>query len=151
MKRGAALFLMTSVFLIGIPILGYCIFLFPWMAKEVAEANPELAYLHYPVFIGLYATSIPFFLALYQSIKLFSYARKNKAFSELYVKVLKNIKYCAITISILYVAGMPHIIFMGDKDDSPGIVLFGLLVIIASIVIAVFTAVHQKQHGNSNQ
>lgn len=151
MKRGATLFLVISVFLIGIPILGFCIFLFPWMVNEVTEANPELAYLHYPVFIGLYATAIPFFLALYQSIKLLSYFRRIKAFSELSVKALKNIRYCAITISILYVMGMPHIMFMGDTDDSPGIVFLGLLVIVSSIVIAVFTAVQQKRHGNSNQ
>ena len=98
----------------------------------------------YLVLIDLYATAIPFYFALYQAFKLLSYIDKNKAFSDLSVKALKNIKYCAITISILYVAGMPLFFLMADKDDAPGIIVLGLVIIFASIVIAVFAAVLQK-------
>ncbi|KAA6455204.1 DUF2975 domain-containing protein [Bacillus atrophaeus] len=144
MKRGTTLFLKIAVFLIGIPVLALCIFLVPEIANFAAELYPDIAYIKYLVLINLYASAIPFYFALYQAFKLLSYIDKNRAFSELSVRALKNIKYCAITISILFVAGMPLFYLMAEKDDAPGIILIGLVVIFASMVIAVFAAVLQK-------
>ncbi|MCY9107372.1 DUF2975 domain-containing protein [Bacillus atrophaeus] len=144
MKRGTTLFLKIAVFLIGIPVLALCIFLVPEIANFAAELYPDIVYIKYLVLINLYASAIPFYFALYQAFKLLSYIDKNKAFSELSVKSLKNIKYCAITISILFVMGMPLFYLMAEKDDAPGIILIGLVVIFASMVIAVFAAVLQK-------
>ena len=146
MKR-ETLFLKVVVFLIGIPILALCIFGLPWIANEAAEHYP--AYLLYPVLIGMYAAAIPFFFALYQTLKLLSYIDKNKAFSELSVNALKYIKYCAITISILYAAGMPLFFLMAQEDDAPGLVALGLVITFASIVVAVFAAVLQKLLKNA--
>ena len=92
----------------------------------------------------MYASAIPFYFALYQAFKLLSYIDKNKAFSELSVKALKNIKYCAITISILYVVGLPLFYLIAEKDDAPGVIVVGLVIIFASMVIAVFAAVLQR-------
>ncbi|MED4813876.1 DUF2975 domain-containing protein [Bacillus atrophaeus] len=144
MKRGTTLFLKIAVFLIGIPVLALCIFLVPEIANFAAELYPDIVYIKYLVLINLYASVIPFYFALYQAFKLLSYIDKNKAFSELSVRALKNIKYCAITISILFVMGMPLFYLMAEKDDAPGIILIGLVVIFASMVIAVFAAVLQK-------
>ena len=143
MKR-ETLFLKIAVILIGIPVLALCIFLVPSIANWVAEEIPEFPYLHYPVLIGVYAAAISFFFALYQALKLLSYIDKNKAFSELSVKALKNIKYCAITISILYAGLIPLLIPIADADDAPGAVGFPIIIIFASSVIAVFAAVLQK-------
>jgi len=134
MKRGTTLFLKIAVILIGIPIIALCVFWLP------SGAN----YLGYPVLIGMYAAAIPFFFALYQTLKLLSYIDKNKAFSELSVNALKNIKYCAITISILYAGLIPLLIPVADADDAPGVVGFPIIIIFASSVIAVFAAVLQK-------
>lgn len=60
------------------------------------------------------------------------------------VQVLKKIKYCAIIISCLYVVGMPLFYLMAEKDDAPGIIVIGLIIIFASMVIAVFAAVLQR-------
>ncbi|MGG3452205.1 DUF2975 domain-containing protein [Domibacillus aminovorans] len=144
MKRGTTLFLKIAVILIGIPVLALCIFLVPEIANYAAELYPDIAYMKYLILIDLYAAAIPFYFALYQAFKLLSYIDKNKAFSDLSVKALKNIKYCAITISILYVVGMPLFFLMGDKDDAPGIIVIGLVIIFASMVIAVFAAVLQR-------
>ncbi|OAH59224.1 MULTISPECIES: DUF2975 domain-containing protein [Bacillaceae] len=144
MKRGTTLFLKIAVILIGIPVLALCIFLVPEIANFAAELYPDIAYMKYLVLIDLYAAAIPFYIALYQAFKLLSYIDKNKAFSDLSVKALKTIKYCAITISILYVVGMPLFFLMGDKDDAPGIIVIGLVIIFASMVIAVFAAVLQR-------
>ncbi|MDW7615920.1 DUF2975 domain-containing protein [Peribacillus simplex] len=144
MKQVSTIFLKIAVILIGMPILALCIFLVPVIAKFAAELHPDMAYLKYLVLIDLYASAIPFYFALYQAFKLLSFIDKNKAFSELSVRALKKIKYCAITISSLYVAGMPLFYLMAEMDDAPGIILIGLVVIFASMVIAVFAAVLQR-------
>ncbi|BDG80125.1 MULTISPECIES: DUF2975 domain-containing protein [Bacillus] len=144
MKRGSTLFLKIAVILIGIPVLALCIFLVPEIANFAAELYPDISYLKYLVYIDLYAAAIPFYFALYQAFTLLSYIDRNKAFSELSVRALKKIKYCAITISLLLAAGMPLFYLIAEMDDAPGIILIGLVLIFASMVIAVFAAVLQR-------
>ncbi|KSU84484.1 Protein of unknown function [Fictibacillus enclensis] len=143
MKRVSTLFLKIAVFLIGLPVLAMCLFLVPEIAKYIAELNPDHAYLKYLIFLDLYASAIPFYFALYQAFRLLSYIDKNIAFSERSVRALKNIKYCAITISVLIGLGMPIFYLIAQMDDAPGIIVIGLVIIFASIVIAVFAAVLQ--------
>ncbi|MBU5246036.1 DUF2975 domain-containing protein [Bacillus halotolerans] len=144
MKRGSTLFLKIAVILIGIPVLALCIFLVPEIANFAEELYPDISYLKYLVYIDLYAAAIPFYFALYQAFTLLSYIDRNKAFSKLSVRALKKIKYCAITISLLLVAGMPLFYLIAEMDDAPGIILIGLVLIFASMVIAVFAAVLQR-------
>jgi hypothetical protein len=66
---------------------------------------------------------------------------KNQAFSEISVKSLINIKFCAIAVSCVYVLMMPFIFQLAEYDDAPGLVIIGMVPIFASIVIAVFAAV----------
>ncbi|HDR4866833.1 DUF2975 domain-containing protein [Bacillus cereus] len=144
MKQGSTLFLKTVVILIGIPVLAMCIFLVPKIGAFVAELYPDIAYIKYLVFINLYATAIPYYFALYQAFKLLNYIDKNNAFSELSVQALKNIKYSALAISVLYVLGMPLFYLVAERDDAPGIIIIGMIMIFASMVIAVFAAVLQR-------
>jgi hypothetical protein len=141
------LFLKIAVVLIGIPILVLCILGVPWLINN--PANPNYAHLLYPILICMYVSVIPFFIALYQALRLLSYIDKNKAFTESSVKALKNIKFCAFTISILYAAAMPFIFGVADKDDAPGLVLFGLVFVFAPVVIAIFAAVLQMLLRNA--
>lgn len=144
MKQGSTLFLKTVVILIGIPVLAMCIFLVPKIGNFAAELYPDIAHIKYLVFINLYATAIPYYFALYQTFKLLNYIDKNNAFSELSVKALKNIKYSALAISVLYVLGMPLFYLVAERDDAPGIIIIGMIMIFASMVIAVFAAVLQR-------
>ncbi|WP_053217245.1 DUF2975 domain-containing protein [Virgibacillus senegalensis] len=144
MNRGTTLFLRIAVILIGIPILALCIFVVPEIGNFAAELYPESAYLKYLVYIDLYITAFPFYFALYQAFRLLNFIDRNKAFSELSVKALKKIKYCAITISAFYAIGMPLFYLIAEADDAPGIILIGMVVIFAAMVIAVFAAVLQR-------
>lgn len=148
MKR-ETLFLKVVVFLMGLPVLALSIFVLPEIAEFFAELNPTLDFLQYPFLIGLYVTVIAFFAALYQTLRLLSYIDKNEAFSDLSVMALKNIKYCAITISALFVVFMPLIYLMAEIDDAPGLILIGMVIIFGSMVIAVFAAVLQKLLKNA--
>jgi hypothetical protein len=142
-KRGSTTFLKVIIFLAGIAVLALCIFLVPRMANFAAKLYPNIAPMKYLIFIVMYGASVPFYVALYQAFNLLRYIDVNTAFSELSVKALKNIKCCAITICGLYVLGLPLFRFIAKKVDPP-IGLIGLIIIFASLVIAVFAAILQR-------
>src|SRR3989344_433111 len=137
MKKGSTLFLKLAISLIGIAVLA-------WIIVLTVSVVGDGGGLFLPVLVIMYVTAIPFLCALYHALKLLRYIDKNMAFSELSVKALQNIKYCAITISALYVAGMPFLVSVADKDDAPGVVGFGIIFVFASIVVANFATVLQK-------
>lgn len=143
MREVTTLFLKIAVFIIGLPVLALCIFLVPHMANFAAKLYPNIAPMKYLVFIVMYGAAVSFYFALYQAFNLLRYIDENTAFSELSVKALKNIKCCAITISGLYVLGLPLFHFIAKKVDPP-IGLMGLIIIFASLVIAVFAAILQR-------
>ncbi|HCL01294.1 MAG TPA: DUF2975 domain-containing protein [Lachnoclostridium phytofermentans] len=144
MNQVSTRFLKLAVIFIGIPVLALCIFLVPKIGNFAGELYPDLAYMKSLVLIDMYAAAIPFYFTLFQAFKLLSYIDKNQAFSELSVKALKNIKYCAITISTLYLLGMPLYYLMAKRVDPPSIIPIVLVIIFASMVIAVFAAVLQR-------
>ena len=142
MKRGSTLFLRMAVILMGIPVLAACIFVLYMLATN--PVSPDYAHILYPILIGMVVSSIPYFIALSQAFKLLNYIDKNQSFSGLSVKALKNIKFCAIAISGLYVIMMPFLVLFADLDDAPGLILMGMVPVFASMVIAVFAAVLQR-------
>lgn len=141
MKLETTGFLKLSVLFIGVIILLLCIFWLPWEARRTTEMFPEFAYLKYPVLLGLYITAIPFFIALYQFLKLLIYVEENSAFSELAVTSLKKIKYCANIITVLYIIGFFFLIFQNALH--PGIALIAFAIIFTAIIISLFSAVLQ--------
>lgn len=144
MKLGTTMFLRIAVFIIGLPILGICIFWLPWLGNRLAEMNPDFAYLEYPFLIGLYATALFYFIALYQTLLLLGHIDQNNAFSELSVEALKKIKLCAFTISLLYAAGIPFLIGIAKESNAPELTALGLVIAFAAFAIALFAAVLQK-------
>jgi len=137
MKQGSTLFLKSVIYLIGFAVLAVCVII-----GGVSISGNAGVYL--PILLIMGVAAIPFFFGLYQGLLLLSYIEKGTAFSELSVKAIKNIKHCAFTISVLYAAGMPYIIYVADKDDAPGAVVIGLIFIFAPLITSVFAAVFQK-------
>lgn len=142
MKLGSTTFLKGVIILIGTVVLALCIFALPQAIR--AELRPGSDFDYGPILIGLYATAVPFFIGLYQAIKLLRQVDKNKAFTQKSVNLLKNIKYCALSISSMFTAGMPYIFYVADRDDAPGFVALGLVIIGASFVIATAAALFQR-------
>ena len=134
--RGVS-FLKFVILLIGLAVLALCIFALP------SGISSEEAGDYHPIFIGMYVPAIPFFIALYQTMKLLNYIDRNKVFSEASIKALKYIKYCAFTVSALYACGMPYIFYIAQKDDAPGVALIGFIFIFASLVVATAATVFQ--------
>ena len=143
MNRSSTMFLKSVVVLIGLFVLGLCVFALPVGLRTDATG------MYQPIILGMYVAAIPFFAALYQAIKLLGYIDHDQAFSMLAVNTLKNIKFCAIAISGLFAAGMPYLFSVADRDDAPGVVAFACIIVFASFVIATFAAVLQKLIQNA--
>ncbi|MDQ3008655.1 MAG: DUF2975 domain-containing protein [bacterium] len=145
MKRGSTLFLKGVIALIGCIVLAVCVFVLPQVV--MAELAGDFDYA--PILIGLYVPAIPFFFALFQAVRLLTYIEQNKAFSLLSVTALNKIKYSALAIAALFSGGMPYVFYVADRDDAPGLVALGLVIIGASLVIATAGALFQSLVQNA--
>lgn len=149
MKQYSTIFLKITVILMAIPAILACVFLVPDIADYMVQLYPESSYLKYLVLIGLCVPILPFFFALYQAFSLLCLIDKNKAFSDLAVIALRNIKICAFSISLIFLVDIPLFYLFAQRDDSPGVILLGMGIIFASMVISVFAAVLQKLLKNA--
>src|SRR3954469_19208544 len=103
MKRGSTLFLKVVILLIAIGALALMLWE-PHLEGRNVHATLFEIYFKDPFLAYAYISSIPFFVALYQSFTLLTYIGQNKVFSPTAVRALRNIKYCAITLAALIVA-----------------------------------------------
>ncbi|WP_313467872.1 DUF2975 domain-containing protein [Carnobacterium sp.] len=142
MKKGTTLFLKLAVILIGLPVLTLSLFGLTRLINN--PVSPAYDQLLYPILTGIYVSVLPFFIALYETFKLLNHIDKNQAFSDLSVKGLKNIKFCALAISSLYLVILPFVYVVAELDDAPGLIILGMVPVFASLVIAVFAAVLQR-------
>jgi hypothetical protein len=142
-KNGSTLFLRLVVLSFAAFILGLCLFALP-----VGIASDKTGMYRW-ILAGLYVPAIPFFYAIYQTMKLLGYIDRNTAFSDASVAVLKKVKFCGGVIAGLFIAGMPYVYYAADKDDAPGVVAVALVIIGASMAVAVFAAVLQRLLQNA--
>jgi hypothetical protein len=149
MKRGSTIFLRGALSLLGAGVLALCIFALPAMWKGGSAEFPGASHALFLIMIGMYATTVPFFFALWQTSNLLKYIDQNRAFSDLSVTALRNIKRCATIIAVLYVGGVPLLAPIAQADDAPGLMLLGMAVACAPIVVAVFAAVLERLLQNA--
>jgi hypothetical protein len=142
-KNTSTLFLRTVILGFATLILSLCVIALP---IGIISDNTGL---YRWILLGLYVPAIPFFYAIYQTMKLLRYIDKDEAFSEQSVSTLKSIKYCGAIIAGLFTLGMPYIYYVAEIDDAPGVILVGFIIIGASVVISVFAAVLQKLLKNA--
>lgn len=148
-KRGLTHFLRLAIFFLGASVLALCIFALPELYKGGSVEFPAASYAVFLIVIGLYTTTIPFFILLWQALRLLRYIDQNKTFSSASIKALRNIKYCAIIISILYVGGVPLLLPIAEADDAPGLIIIGMVIACIPITVAVFASVLQKLFQNA--
>lgn len=147
LERGSTLFLKAVILLMGIVALAGMI-RFP--QTEGRAANLDLISIYADPFIVYgYIAAIPFFVALYQAFRLLGYVDNNQVFSHPAVKAVRNIKYCAITISGFIVLGILFIRLFAHGDDPAGPTALGIITTFASIVIATGAAVFERLLQNA--
>lgn len=145
MKQGSTRFLKGVIGLIGLTVFVICLFVLPPAIKSELSEDFDYGFL----FLGLYISAIPFFYALFQAIKLLRLIDEDTAFSMTSVIALRNIKRCAIIISVLFAASLPYALHVADKHDAPEVAGIDMVVAFAAVVIATFAAVLQKLLQNA--
>lgn len=144
MRHGTTNFLRLTIVFIGLGVLALCIFALPSMWTGGSREFPSASYALLLIMLGMYATAIPFYVGLWQAFKLLHYIDENKAFSDMSVKALRNIKYCAAIIATLYIGGIPLLFPIADADDAPGLIIIGTAIACAPLVIATFASVLER-------
>lgn len=144
MKKISTNFLRFMISLIGLGVLALCIFALPSLWQDGSVEYPEASNAFLLIMIGMYATTIPFYFALWQTFKLLNYIDRNQAFSASAIKALRNIKYSALVISVIYVAGIPLLLPIAEADDAPGLMVFGPAFACAPVAVTAFSAVLQR-------
>jgi len=144
MKRGSTIFLQIVVVALGIGALALLL-LEPRMEGVNAHATSLYQiYFDDPFLMLVYVGSIPFFIALYQAIKVLGYIGQNKVFSPGAVKALRTIKYCALSIIGFVMVEEGFIILNHGNDDAAGGIMMGVFIIFGSIVVATAAALFEK-------
>lgn len=152
MKKSPTLILKAVGVLIGLGVLALCIFALPSIWTGVVDEYrlfPSVIYSIRLFVVGMYLSIIPFFIGLYQGLKLLGFIDNNLAFSDLSVRSLRNIKYCASIIGVIYLCGVPLLLPFANIDDAPGVLLFGFAFACVPIIVSIFASVLQKLIQNA--
>lgn len=148
MKSGLVIFSKIVVYLAAAAALAVCVVLLPELAREAAVEQPVTAYLGKYFLIGAYVLSIPFFVALWQTLRLLHYLDAGEAFSAKSVKALQNIQICAVVFSVLMViatvAAMSVARSINPHEDVTHIVAIGFIFTFIASVIATVVAVLRR-------
>lgn len=146
MKHSSTLFLKLAILLIAIAVLAGII-RFP--QTEGRAANLDLISIYTdPFIIYIYIASIPFFVGLYQAVKLLNFIETNKTFSQGAINTLRNIKLASLTLIGFIALALLYIRFFAHGEDPAGPTALGILATFTATVIAVTTTVLQKRLQN---
>ena len=138
MKKASILFLQGVILLIVIVAIGILI-RFPSTEGRAKNLDTFNIYTD-PFILYGYTISIPFFVVLYNTLKLLRLISQNNAFSRNAVITLRKIKYCLIILSSLILfAGLYIRLFHHKNDDPAG--FLALCILTTFITLIVFTAV----------
>jgi len=147
-KRTSIIFFQIVIVLIGIGALALMLWE-PHLEGRNAHATLFEIYFKDPFLAYAYTASVAFFVALYQAFRLLGYIGQNKAFSLNSRRALRTIKYCAMILVAMIGAAVAYLfIFMRSKDDIAGGVAVGLVMILASVVVATAAAVGERHLQN---
>lgn len=138
MQKSSTLFLQTVIVAMGLFVLFLCVYGLPVTIGTFDWGGYD------PILLGMYIPAIPFYFALYKAMQLLKRIEQDQVFSQPAVDALWSIQWCGVSISALYAAGMPYIFYVADKDDAPGVVGIGLVIIFSSFVIAVAAALFKQ-------
>ena len=138
MKRFATVFLRIAIVFMGAGVLALCIFLLPTLWGEVAIEFPSYAYAVYAVFVAMYLTALPFVAALLGAWRLLDCIDNGMAFTKQAAHSVASIAFAAGLVSLIYVISLPFFYVWAENDDAPGLVVIGMVLVMAPMVIAVF-------------
>jgi hypothetical protein len=147
MNKGLSYITKGAVYLMGIGVFSICAILLPELAREEAagRVHPPTSW---PFLLGAWVLSIPIFIALYQTFTILRLVDANKAFSHFSVKALQIIKVCAVIFGIVIMLSAITVVvtthMIDPTEDTPPILMIGMIFMSVSIIIATFVGVLQR-------
>ncbi|HEX2641165.1 MAG TPA: DUF2975 domain-containing protein [Pyrinomonadaceae bacterium] len=149
MKRASTIFLQVVIVLLGTGVLAALLWE-PQVEGRNVHATQFEIYFKDPFLAYIYLAFVPFFVGLYQAVRMLGYARRNEVFSEPAVRAMRTIKYCAGITALFIVGAEAYIfIFVRGTDDVAGGVMMGVFIIFVSAVIATAAAVFERVLQNA--
>jgi len=138
------MFLRLVLVIIALLVGALCVSLWTTHTRDGRIAlDSEVRLLRYPFIAYFYGGAIPFYLALVQAFKLLNIIDANKVFSNLAVKALRNIKYCAVAIIGYIGLGAAYIALLRDGDRA-GVMALCIYTMFVTLVIATFAGLLQR-------
>lgn len=134
MSRIATIFLQGVIILIGIGALAFLLWE-PHVEGRNINATLFQIYFKDPFLAFVYAGSIPFFVALFQGLKLIQFVGDNRVIAIPAIKAVQTIRYCALVL-ICFIAIAEVIILFNDSDDRAGGVMIGVALTFGSSIVA---------------
>jgi hypothetical protein len=152
MKRSATIFFQIVIFLIGTGVLAFLLWE-PHLEGRNVNATLFEIYFKDPFLAYAYIASIPFFVAIYQAIKLLGFMGKNEIYSQASMKALRTIKYCAVTLVAFVVGAQAYLVTVQRtvEDDIAGGVMMGLVIIVISVVVAAGAYAYERALQRKNK
>jgi hypothetical protein len=149
MKRVSTIFLQVVIALVGLGVLAFLL-VEPQLEGRNVNATQFEIYFKDPALVYIYLAFVPFFVGLYQAVRLLGFAGRDDVISQRSVRALQIIKYCALTTAAFIVGAEVYLfIFVTGKDDIAGGVMMGLFIIFTSAVIATAAAVFERVLQNA--
>jgi Protein of unknown function (DUF3036). len=110
----------------------------PWIARDAARMNPELAYLLWPGLIIFWVAVVPVIIALAEAWNIFVEIGKDNSFCTENAKRLRFISYLAVGDTALTIIAAAVLVVLDALH--PGVLLMMLAVVIFGIAAAVSCA-----------
>src|SRR6185436_1705454 len=110
MKRGSTIFLQAVILLLGVGVFALLLWEPQLEGRNVNATQVEI-YFKDPFLAYIYLGFVPFFVSLYQAVRILGYARRDEMFSPRAVRALRIIKFCAI-VTALFIVGAEAYIFI---------------------------------------
>lgn len=142
MQKGSTQFLKLAIFLMVISGAALMVWL-PQLGTNSVQFNFMQVYTD-PVVVYAYFASIPFFVGLYQALKMLRYIESDTFFSKKSLTAARKIKYSAFSVPVLITIGQIVVLMNGKVSYLTGFVAVGVYVTFASIVLATIVAVCER-------
>lgn len=144
MKKVSLLFLQGGIVLFGGGIL-FFLLLEPHLEGRNVGATWVQIYFHDPFLTYVYVSSLCFFFALFQAVRVLQYIKHQRIFSAQAVVAIQKIKYCSFLLAASIVGAEGYFfLFMRGKDDIAGGVMMGLVLLFITAVVGIAASVGEK-------
>lgn len=90
--------------------------------------------------VFLYVTMVPFYRAIYHTLKGLQHLIRGQPIDQQLVRVKHN----AIVLAIMYVLALPGAYYVADINDAPGIIVLSLIILGITVAVIVTSTILRK-------